>query len=179
MKIALLIVDMQEIFLRELKEKLNIDRTCEYINFVAEQLRKHGHLVVHIRDVEGIEEAEDKSVYREIPEIRVDPRDLTSTKVYANAFWQTDLERILKDNEAGLVIVSGFAAEHCVLFTYNGAIERGFKAVILHNGIASTNPDIVQSTYRDRNLISYPAVEFMLTQLAEREGEDAGGCWDC
>jgi hypothetical protein len=60
-----------------------------------------------------------------------------------------------------LVIISGFAAEHCVLFTYNGAIERGLKPVILQQGILSKYADVITSTYRDRNLISYPVIEYL------------------
>lgn len=57
-----------------------------------------------------------------------------------------------------LVIVAGFGAEQCVLFTYNGALERGFKAVMLQNGIISSREDIIQATYRDRDLISDPVI---------------------
>lgn len=62
----------------------------------------------------------------------------------------------------GLVIVAGFAAEHCVTFTFNGARERGFKAAVLHNGVVSENPDAVNEIYRDRPTVSYPVIEFML-----------------
>ncbi|HEY2494346.1 MAG TPA: cysteine hydrolase, partial [Paenibacillus sp.] len=62
------------------------------------------------------------------------------------------------------VIIAGFAAEHCVLFTYNGAIERGFKPVILQQGILSTQSDVIISTYRERNMISYPVIEYLANE---------------
>lgn len=61
-----------------------------------------------------------------------------------------------------LLILSGYAAEHCVLFTYNGALERGFKAVLLQNGILSSQSDVIPATYRDRSLISYPVIEALV-----------------
>ena len=36
MKIGLLIVDMQEVFLQGQKEKLNVESACEHINHVAD-----------------------------------------------------------------------------------------------------------------------------------------------
>ncbi|MBH5320352.1 isochorismatase family protein [Paenibacillus sp. GSMTC-2017] len=160
MKIGLLIVDMQINILEDKKQIINVERACEYINHVANLLRSKDHVVIHIQDIEGASEASAESIAI-IPEIPVDPKDIRITKEHSNAFWNTELEQILKSNDVGLVIVAGFAAEHCVLFTYNGAIERGFKTVILQNGILSTKADLLDLTYRDRNIISYPVIEFI------------------
>ncbi|QKE72805.1 isochorismatase family protein [Arthrobacter citreus] len=161
MKIALLIIDMQKIFLEDKKEQLNVEAACEYINYVAESIRSNKHLVIHVQDVEGADEINSESLAI-IPEINVDQQDICIRKEQSNAFWNTELESILIENDVKLVIVAGFAAEHCVLFTYNGAIERGFKAVILQNGILSTKSDIITQTYRDRNIISYNVLPFIV-----------------
>lgn len=86
----------------------------------------------------------------------------------SNAFWDTGLEEILRRNSVKLVIVSGFAAENCVLFTYNGAVERDFKEAILHNGIVGERSSPVFDIYRDRNIISYPVTEFPAECLARQ-----------
>lgn len=161
MKIGFLIIDMQKIFLQDQYELLNVERACEYINYVSDLIRSKDHLVIHIQDVEESNEnnAELLSI---IPEIKVDKADICITKEHSNSFWNTELEQILQDNGVGLVIIAGFAAEHCVLFTYNGAIERGFKSVMLQNGILSTKSDVITQTYRDRNIISYSVIPFMV-----------------
>nr|WP_154982928.1 isochorismatase family cysteine hydrolase [Paenibacillus xylanexedens] len=161
MKTGLLIVDMQESIVRQKMDQKAIDHACEYINHVANVLRSNDHVVVHIQDVEGMEGAEPEQ-YEVIPEIDVDGEDITITKESSNAFWQTNLEQTLKDLGVELLIVSGFAAEECVLFTYNGAMERGFRPVMLQNGILSTHPEVISSTYRDRNVISYPVVDYLI-----------------
>lgn len=160
MKVGLLIVDMQESIVRKKMDQTSIDHACEYINHVANVLRSNDHTVVHVQDVEGMEGAASDE-YRIIPEVDVNEKDLTVTKEASNAFWQTDLEQVLKSHGVELVIISGFAAEECVLFTYNGAMERGFRPVMLQNGILSTHPEAVTSTYRDRNVISYPVVDYL------------------
>ncbi|WP_418040974.1 cysteine hydrolase family protein [Paenibacillus xylanilyticus] len=161
MKIGFLIVDMQESIVRGRVEQKGIDHACEYINHVADVLRSNDHVVVHVQDVEGLEGSSPEE-YQIISEVNVDEKDLTVTKESSNAFWQTELESILKSHSVELVIISGFAAEECVLFTYNGAMERGFRPVMLQNGILSTHQEAVTSTYRDRNVISYPVVDYLI-----------------
>lgn len=160
MKVGFLIIDMQTIHLENLDYKI-INRACEYINYVSNVLRRNGHVVVHVQDIEGIDES-NKDLFRTIPEIQVDVNDLILTKEHSSAFWKTDLERMLSDQNVELIIISGFAAEQCVLFTYNGAVERGFKPVMLQNGILSNSPDVIATTYRDRHVISYPVVEYLI-----------------
>lgn len=161
MKIGFLIIDMQEIFLRDQVEKKMIDKTCEYINYTADLLRSKDHVVIHIQDIEGME-ASNQQNYDFIPEIEVIDKDLKITKENSNAFWKTQLEQILLENGIDFLIISGFAAEYCVLSTYNGAGERGFKSVILQQGVLSTDNDAITSIYKYRNVISYPVVEYLV-----------------
>ncbi|KQY84072.1 isochorismatase [Paenibacillus sp. Root52] len=161
MKIGLLIVDMQEHIVRNQVEKSKIDHACEYINHVADALRSQNHVVIQIQDVEGMDEAKPEE-YRCIPEIDVKHGDLTLTKLNSNAFWQTELEQVLSSQNVELVIISGFAAEECVTFTYHGAGERGYTPVLLQNGILSSHPDAITSALRDRNVVSYPVIDYLV-----------------
>ena len=161
MKIGYLIIDMQINYLQEdpIDQKI-IENACMYINHVSDLVRAKDHLVIHVQDIDGMNES-NKEMYNIIPGVQIKDSDLRLTKEQSNAFWQTDLEQILRNNEVELVVIAGFAAEQCVLFTYNGARERGFKPVILQNGIISSKSDVITSTYRDRNLISYPVIEYL------------------
>ncbi|MNB79012.1 N-carbamoylsarcosine amidase [compost metagenome] len=163
MKLGYLIIDMQEIHVRDHVDKKTLDRACEYINYVSDMLREKDQLVIHIQDIEGMEEAA-KERYDIMPEIQVADSDLKVTKEYSNAFWKTELEQMLKNHGVELLIISGFSAEHCVQFTYNGASERGFRPVLLQNGILSAHSDVITAAYRDRNLISYPVIQYLISQ---------------
>jgi nicotinamidase-related amidase len=160
MSIGFLIVDMQNIFLQDHMEKLEVGAACEYINYVSGK----DHTVIHIQDMEGSDRDTDPESRDIIPEITVGPKDIRITKQYSNAFWKTDLEQLLRNRGVGFVVVAGFSAEYCVTFTANGAIERGFQAAILQRGIVSTNTDAINSIYRDRHVISYPVIEFMIRE---------------
>ncbi|WP_342563143.1 isochorismatase family protein [Paenibacillus sp. FSL R7-0345] len=163
MKLGYLIIDMQEIHVRDYVDQKTLDRGCEYMNYVADMLREKDQLVIHIQDIEGIEE-DTKERYNIIPEIRVADSDLKVTKEHSNAFWKTELEQLLKEHGVELLIISGFSAEHCVQFTYNGASERGFRPVLLQNGVLSAHSDTVTAAHRDRNLISYPVIPYLINQ---------------
>ncbi|HRE41234.1 MAG TPA: isochorismatase family cysteine hydrolase [Ignavibacteria bacterium] len=163
-KIALINIDMQKIYLENIVSTKEILSVCEYINYTADILRSKNLPVIHIKDIENIND-ENREMYEIISDIKISKDELIIEKKYSNSFWNTDLENVLKSNGVNFLILCGFSAENCVLFTYNGAIERDFKPVILQNGILSSKNDIIQSTYRDREIISYSAVQYICDQL--------------
>jgi nicotinamidase-related amidase len=62
------------------------------------------------------------------------------------------------------VVVSGFAAEYCVLFTYNGAVERGFGVSLLQKGIAGDTEEGIRTIQLLRPVISLQALGYMLNR---------------
>ena len=162
MKICFLIVDMQKCHLHGNLNPQKIEHACAYINYTSDLLRSKNHLIVHIRDLEDMN-PENAAEYDIIPDIKQVETDQHVDKLYSNAFWETNLKDIIDKAKVDLVIVCGFAAENCVLFTWNGAIERGFSAVILQHGILSKHEQVISATYRDRDLISITALEAMVS----------------
>jgi len=161
MKMALLIIDMQKCFIGEYSDRSAVARCCEYINHTAGIVRKSGHTVIHVQDVEEAGQVPDDQL-EFIDEIDIDQADLRVKKEYSNAFWKTDLEELVQDHGFDLLVLCGQAAEHCVVFTYNGAWERGHRAVILQNGVISQKNGRAAALYQDRHVISYPAVQALV-----------------
>jgi nicotinamidase-related amidase len=160
MKMALVVIDMQKCFLSEYSDLHQIKECCMYINHVGQVLRSAGHMVIHIKDMEEAE-VQSAEQLNFTDDIEVDPKDMVVEKRQSNAFWNTNLEQIVLGHEVDLLILCGQAAEHCVVFTYNGAQERGQTAVILQNGVLSRKAGRVEALIEDRNVISYPAIEVM------------------
>lgn len=71
---------------------------------------------------------------------------------------------MLRERGVEFVIVSGFAAEYCVLFTLNGAEERGFGASLLQHGISGLTKQHIDSTYILRPTVSLETIFYMLTK---------------
>ena len=63
------------------------------------------------------------------------------------------------------LVIAGFAAEACVNYTYNGAGERGFHAVLLKNAVVSYTERYVRFVLETSNDISYFTLQYMLEDL--------------
>lgn len=161
MKPALLIIDLQEGHIPAPRSRGEVEEVCQYINYVSKLFRNAGKPIVVIQDidVEGGIASED---FKVIPEIELTGSEQTLHKEWPNSFWQTDLEQILRNEGVDFVIVCGFAVEHCVTFTYNGAKERGFEAAYLQGGLLGHHPHAVQAVTEVRPLISYPVIASLL-----------------
>lgn len=164
MKIGLLIIDMQNQCRKHMVNTIAFEKTIENINYVANLLRTYGHYVIQIQDIEGVDNLEDENI-KILPEIEQQDTDLYIKKTNSNSFWKTDLEKILIDHKIDYLIISGFAAEHCVIFTYQGALERGYNSAILKDGILSAYEDVILTTYRDREIISYSVIESFIQNI--------------
>jgi len=163
MSIALLIIDMQKEFIQDEKFKQSVVDSLEYINETADIFRKAGKPVIIIQDEEA-GEGPDSIPYEVMDEIVTNEEDYYISKMYSNSFWKTGLEELLKELKVEFLVISGFAAEHCVLFTYNGALERGYGASMLQHGIAGLDPKRVQDTQLVRAVVSIEALYFFLNK---------------
>ncbi|GAB3561387.1 cysteine hydrolase [Amycolatopsis endophytica] len=60
-----------------------------------------------------------------------------------NSFYATDLEIILRGLGVDTVVLTGMTTECCVLGTARGALERGFRSVVVSDACASCDyPDL-------------------------------------
>ncbi|WP_432664377.1 isochorismatase family protein [Wukongibacter baidiensis] len=164
MSIALLIIDMQKAFKNVEKCRESIDDALEYINETSNIFRNAGKPVIIIQD-EEVSEGPGSDDYDLMEDLIVEDSDYRISKFYSNAFWKTDLEKILRDLDVEFVVISGFAAEHCVLFTYNGALERGIGASLLQHGIAGFDKNQIKETQNLRAVISIEAIDYLLRKL--------------
>lgn len=160
-KVAFLVIDMQNNCREATACKESFDKAVEYINEVSEYFRNKEHPVVIIQDIEdGGPETEG---FKCVEELIVSDNDFYVHKTYSNSFWETELDTLLKSEGVDCVVISGFAVEHCVLFTYNGAIERGYNAFILQNGVTGFSEDEIRGIHLLRYIISYEALEYFMS----------------
>lgn len=159
--IALIVVDMQTEFFMKEDSQTSMNRSIEYVNYVIDMFRKANRPIIFVADEEAGEGIGSEG-YQLYPDLNFTSNDVLISKSFSNSFWNTKLDNILREQNVELVVICGFAAEYCVYATYNGAMERGYKALILQNGIASTNTKYVNMIETISNTISYPALEFML-----------------
>ncbi len=163
MSIALLIIDMQKAFIEIEKCSESINDALEYINETSRMFRAADKPVIIIQDEEA-GEGHDSHGFNLMDELDVEDTDFRISKLHSNSFWETDLDKLLKELKVEFLVISGFAAEYCVVFTYNGAVERRFNASILQHGIAGFNHDQVRETQYIRPIISIETIEYILNK---------------
>ncbi len=167
MKAAFLVVDVQQAFYDNENYNSQLRSATSYINHVSSLFREHDQVVVHVQH--GPAAGGKGNPGFEIGNlINQEEGDLYITKWYGNSFWKTDLEKLLNERDVDLVIVSGFAAQNCVLSTYNGAIERDFETAILQHGIAGFNKEDSRLMHHERNIVSHNIIEYI---LKEKQGK--------
>lgn len=164
MSIAFLIIDMQKAFVDNPKSCGSIQDALEYINETSKLFREAKMPVILIQDEEAGEGPESEG-YALMDQLLVEESDYRISKFHSNAFWDTGLEALLKKLEVEFLVISGFAAEYCVLFTYNGAVERNYNVSILQHGIGGFDPMQIKETHHIRPSISYEAVQYILSTI--------------
>ena len=161
MKPAFLIVDVQKEYCELHSFNQQLMEASMYINEVSGYFREAGLPVIFISHKEK-GQSQPSPISEQITQKE---SDIYVVKEYGNAFWKTILENILKHKGVDFLVISGLSASQCVLATYNGALERDFTAVLLQNGLMGDSIESVRMVERERNLISYPAVRYLLEQF--------------
>ena len=75
-----------------------------------------------------------------IPELYPEPGEPVIDKPGKGAFYQTDLELMLKNREIDTLLVCGVTTEVCVNTTVHEANDRGFRCIVLSDCCASYFP---------------------------------------
>lgn len=143
---ALLILDPQiDIFGEDNPNLAAFQTTIPVINAAIAIFRNKHWPIIFIQHTSK-RKPEGSDLWKIHPQFNHHPHDICLNKTHYSAFWQTNLEKILKEKHVNSVIVSGYMSEYCVLSTLRAARERDFDAVILEGSIASLNDHHTQFT---------------------------------
>lgn len=176
---ALLVIDMQNDFVEEgapleFPEGRRILPTLQKVIGAA---RAHGIPVIYPAHVHRPGGA-DMGIHRELyppvaagealvdggrgaeihPELAPQAGELVLKKHRYNSFYATDLEIVLRGLGVETVVLTGMTTECCVLGTARGALECGFRSVVLSDACASCD-------YPDLGIGPMPAAEMHLAAL--------------
>lgn len=161
---ALLVVDMQNDFVEEGAplELPEARRILPTLRKVIDAARSHPMPVIYSAHVHRPGGA-DMGIHRDLfppvgagkalvdggrgveiyPEISPQEGDLVIKKHRYNSFYGTDLEIVLRGLGVETVVLAGMTTECCVLGTARGALECGFRSLVLADACASCDyPDV-------------------------------------
>jgi nicotinamidase-related amidase len=164
MKPALLVIDIQKNFLEiDPATKSSLEDAIWFINTTIELFRKKDLPVVCIQHMNEEHELVPGKEGFEIPEdLAIQDSDLRIHKTYGNSFNKTPLEEELRKQGVDTVIVTGFAAEYCVLATYHGARDLDLTPIMLKGSLASGNPENIKFVESICEIMTFGVLSKML-----------------
>lgn len=140
-KTALIIVDMQNDFVnpRGSLYVKNSEKIIPNIRRILDKAKTRNAIIVYTQDWHPEDSPEFKIWPKHcvagswgaeiVDELKPQPGDLVVRKETYDAFYGTELERVLRENGVEIVVVTGVVANICVLHTAGSAALRGFKVV--------------------------------------------------
>ncbi|KRB49645.1 cysteine hydrolase family protein [Phenylobacterium sp. Root700] len=141
-KRAVVVVDLQNEYLSSGKLPLvGIGQAVQNAAKVIAAARGSGDLIVHIRHETPAANAPVFTPGSEGVQIISDVAPATGERVivknYPNAFRETDLEQILKAQDAQEVVIVGAMSHMCVAATSRAASDLGYKTTVVHDACAT------------------------------------------
>ena len=79
------------------------------------------------------------------------PSDYVVLKATLSGFYQTPLDTMLRLGEVRTLVLSGFAADNCVLFTAADAYMREYRLVVPRDCIGAQTPDALRRALKTMN----------------------------
>jgi isochorismate hydrolase len=154
---ALLAIDMQNYFQRiaqpVLKNILRVMQTCRPQN-IPVIFTQHGHTDP---DSDGgilgewwgeliVGGTED---WKFLPEMKIEPNDMTLAKKRYSAFFGTDLDKILRSRGIQDLIISGVMTNLCCETTARDAFMRDYRVFFLIDGTATRRSELHLATLKN------------------------------
>ena len=164
MKPVLLVIDVQKAFFADNSPRAaELKTAAEYINAAIDLFRKKNLPVVCIQHTNPEDNLVPGQPGFDVPEIlNVLPADVHIHKTYGNAFTKTPLAEILRKQGVDTVVVTGFAAEGCVLATVRGAEDYDFTSMILRGAIVAGKPGVAPLVESINEIISFDVLAKVL-----------------
>jgi nicotinamidase-related amidase len=142
MKQAIIAVDIQNDYFSGGKRVLSdVDTATANAFTVIDAARKKGDLVIHVQHVTLAENApffapgtEGVQLYAKTKNL---PHERVIVKHHLNPFRETDLEKILRENEIGRVVVVGHMSHMCIDAVTRHAVDLGYEATVIHDACAT------------------------------------------
>jgi nicotinamidase-related amidase len=135
MKPALLVIDVQNAFLPYMAEE-HRKIALLIINMAIDLFRERSLPVFCISHTDPLRgPSPDSEGFAYDHAIKISSDDIRVVKNYPNSFKNTPLERHLRDAGCDTVFLCGLSSTGCVLATYYGAKDLGFKTMLIKDAL--------------------------------------------
>jgi nicotinamidase-related amidase len=161
-KPALIVMDIQNAFMPYMDGE-ETEGAMPMINATIELFRKHGLPVIRVYHTDpayGPQPGTEPFEFAEAVGIR--DSDPMVVKTHPSAFNSTELDRILREQGADTVFLSGLSAVGCVLATYFDADRLDYRVFMVRDGLISHKAELTESVEEITGAVGYEAIAYML-----------------
>jgi nicotinamidase-related amidase len=137
--IALLIIDMQVGLFEGEPPRYDTEGVIRRINEIATEVRATGGMVIFIQHEDNHSFIPGTRSWEILPVLERKDADLLVSKQACDAFYETELSDLLKQQNVRQVIITGCATDFCVDTTIRAAASRDYEVVVA--GDAHTTKD--------------------------------------
>ena len=162
----LLVIDMLNDFIAEKGALFCGNKARKIIPFIKKRIvesRKFGNQIIYICDSHPADDKEFKMFSphcikgtrgaKIIDELSPEIQDIIIKKTCFNAFYDTDLEKVLRELDPKTIFITGVCTSICVMDTVGGLRNRDYKVTIYRNGTADFDTDAYEFALKRMNLI--------------------------
>jgi nicotinamidase-related amidase len=161
-KPALIVMDIQNAFMPYMDGE-ETEAAMPMINATIELFRKHGLPVIRVYHTDPAHGPQPGTEPFEFAEaVRIQDADNMVVKTHPSAFNSTELDRILREQGADTVFLTGLSAVGCVLATYFDADRLDYRVFMVRGGLISHKAELTASVEEMTGAVGYEAIAYML-----------------
>jgi nicotinamidase-related amidase len=139
MKPALLVIDIQNAYLPQMSEDEK-KFAMRVINGAIWYFRENNLPIIRVYHSDLRWGPAENSEDFQYPEsVIIQDSDPIIHKHYPSAFTKTNLDELLKEKGCNTIFLCGLSATACVLATYYGGLDHGYKTYLIREAIMSHN----------------------------------------
>jgi nicotinamidase-related amidase len=162
--VALLVIDLQKGLFEKSTPIYSAQQVLDNINTLIDKARQAGVSVFFIQHSDNRVLVRGSDAWQMHPEIQPRAEEVVIHKLHGNAFEETNLREELEKRNVSRLIMTGLVTHGCVKATCLGAMEEGYKVVLVSDGHSSYSKDADQLIEKWNQVLSEKGAEVIEAQ---------------
>jgi nicotinamidase-related amidase len=163
-EMALVVIDVQKGLFEKSTPIYGADQVLENINRLIAAARQAGVPVIFVQHSNENTLVKGSDDWQLHPKIKPLEGEEVIHKIHGNAFQATNLREVLENWKVGRLVVTGLVTHGCVRATCLGAIDEGYKVVLVRDGHSNYSKDAPQLIEKWNQVLSEKGAELIDAQ---------------
>ncbi len=162
--LALIVIDVQQGLFERSTPIYQAEQVLENINTLINNARQAGVPVIFVQHANNNTLVKGSNAWQLHPEIQPFEDEVVIHKRHGNAFLDTHFAEALAKRNVNEVVVTGLVTHGCVKATSLGAIDKGYKVVLVSDGHSNFSKDAPKLIVKWNQVILKKGAELVRTQ---------------